>query len=517
MYSIHPPLTRFETLDSVLTVKSWSEGFQNIFLRGVPFSARSNYHHARRLVLVLDSILSADMDGGKTINLLEVGAGHGILSKLVMDILKQDYLDRYDRAQLTLSDYSQSNLCFLETSNLLSEHVSHCRFVPLTDSSVSLISDCEYDLIYSSYLYSSFPCFSIEKRNGECFEILYESLLKSSTSFYNIDENDQFSTKNSLDFLEYYKGKHFEEWPLSLKSCLVEKVSSVGVSDSFPFDSLNLLKHLMDDMHDGIVNFSPSALLHIEELSNLLSERGVYVWSDVTGHIKEISEIGVLAQKKGGIHHYPVDIQTLCHSSHCYNSLFFTYSNEPVVDCCIKKSIFTETEELLLSEIFKDSGVDHFRDCFDHLNQLSNSYTENDLRCIYEKLPLIDRKDYYVLQLFLQKGLQFSNFAEELADLMIKTYHEFAIDAFRAKAFLAMSNHESPESYLNSILVICPDDVSSYELLGQYALQSKDYSKGLDLLRTAYLKETQSTFLSIEKLKSIQDLIQMVKMLTSRF
>jgi len=274
MLSIQSPVSRHDSIKVKLSDLSWQFGLANFFIQNVPFSFSCGREVANDIVNCFQSI-SAE----KPIHVIEIGAGTGILSKHVLDLLKIRFPDKYHKTMIHISDFSSDLTQKMAKLHLFDDHKGRFTIQTLNCFDAALSFDFEPDLIFFANLIDSTAAKHVEIYDGECSEILVKTDIPESASIINTQqyppsiltapEMVEIVTQSSMDFSNYLIATN-------IKQHLVETFSKTPFShpviDSFqqPLDPKGLYRF----------NFHGDMLTVIQTLLEKMGDTGQLFFLD---------------------------------------------------------------------------------------------------------------------------------------------------------------------------------------------------------------------------------------------
>lgn len=481
---------RYESIRYKIGNRSWKNGFQNIFLYGVPFSGRSNGVIALRHARLIHCLLRESGRSSDTVHLLELGAGHGILSKHILDALNQHYPDIYERVQLTLSDYSAEVLQVLAQSRFLAPHRDKLSFLRLIEDISGPLYGQRFDYVFSAYLYDTFPCRHIEL-GKRVSEYLVKTALPAGLTLFDtrVFPPEKITASELADLCKTSPDVFADEFGPKIAPYLAETFEKVPVEETMPAEGVAFLtefKHYSG--YSGLLlNVSFEAITHIRTVIGYLKEHGAYLFSDVFVGPNAPATAASLTRAARFISYFPVTMDCLAFQYHSLHGITIQrYPKENVVDCLITK----EQTSSLAKEFkrrFATSGTEPVRVMITRIHE-TESRTVPLTELWPESIEPEYRSDYFLLQSLLHFFLTQQRYddAKTVAEEMLTHYQELAVDAFRALAFPEIKKKRRQslaEQYLKQVLTLCPQDSAAYHLLGNYYCLKKQYS----LAKEAYL------------------------------
>ena len=171
---VQKSVPRFHSIRSQLSGLKWQSGVSTFFTENVPFSYSTSTWFASKII-ELAHTLEGDW--------LELGSGLGILSRHILDLLKKDYPQSYQKTTLHLSDYAPALVNKMAESGLFLEH-PNAKF-HVIDAHDPQLGAIKPSVILISYLLDSLNCRHIEIENGEIFELLVESSIPDTVRLFD--------------------------------------------------------------------------------------------------------------------------------------------------------------------------------------------------------------------------------------------------------------------------------------------------------------------------------------------
>jgi tetratricopeptide (TPR) repeat protein len=268
--------SRSETLKYRLSNESWIKGIGTFFSENVPFSYSTSVYFAEKLVALLQEI-SKDANA---VNVVELGAGLGLLSKQMLTVARQENSDLFSKLKFTVSDNSDSCIESIRKNNVFQnfqDHV-HLQHENALDP-ISITQDT--DLVVMSYLLDSLDCKHIEVIDGEIFEIVVQTHFDNTSPILDstlwlpkqLSEEDV----KSLLFGPPTKEKLVLLTPLS--ASLRETFKRVPLQESslthFEKEELKEFIEWLDCDEDILFNYSPMASSGLDSMLTRIGDRGL--------------------------------------------------------------------------------------------------------------------------------------------------------------------------------------------------------------------------------------------------
>ncbi len=167
---------RYRSIRTTISNLRWQLGLSTFFTDKVPFSFSTGTCFASKI-----STLAHTCHG----HWVELGAGTGILSRHILDKLKQDFSEDYANIRISVSDYSESAVASLKNAGLFSEHPN--TDFPIINAHAPHFSTKEWPrVVILSYLLDSMDCRHIEINNNTVSEIQVKTRIKTTAPIIDV-------------------------------------------------------------------------------------------------------------------------------------------------------------------------------------------------------------------------------------------------------------------------------------------------------------------------------------------
>jgi hypothetical protein len=483
---------RSESLRALISQQSWHVGFQNFFLRRVPFSGRSNAKAANKHVQLITTI-AKQVPGQEPISLLELGTGHGMLSKNILDRLATHHTDIYNRIQLTLSDYSLETLQFLKESHFLKQHIEKCRFIPTQTVNLDALGYRKYHYAYAAYLYDCFPCQLLQSHSRKKSKLFVETYINSDCILIDTSQGDEkkLTAQPIKMALDQNAVEFIQKFGIAIAPFLEEKLV---FDDGTPIDSPNTTVTTYTNSSDVIPT-------HIQNVMSLLHDGGAYVFSDIFQ--TNSSDISGLSKSYNGVLCFPLSPHILPTDTPITSQKSF----DGTADILLIKKQDTHHLKAVFDQTFCDIGTTPITLFLEALK--THTIGIDKLMSRFKKLSPLDQSDYFLIKetcAYLLNSIQTNKDAIQTphlhhllthyTDKLIQHYAELAVDAWRIKLSVSISQKKPAKEiyhYANNILTLCPDDTDTLRIIGFYNLATQDYDEAARHLHAAF--ETSSVVL----------------------
>ncbi len=471
---IQRSVSRFDTIRAHLSHIRWGLGPLVFFLDSVPFSYSMGKPLAEKLSRFVHESAAFSQ---KPMQWMELGAGLGLLSKQVLDCLKQSYPETYASLQWVVTDDTKELVDHYKTQGLFADH-SNVEF--LVENAIAPALKKQTNGVYLSYLLDSIPTVHIHVKDGQLFEVKVSTRLKPDalvcdTSVFppKLYEKEALLPLFSMKTISPVISKQ-------LIKCLEEEFEDVPLSESsLSADDQTLLKAFAADkkLSDGYFNIVPNLNGWVDAINVSLADDAVILVSDF-GYPDTtlIEKPKSLTSSYGGV---------ICHS------IFFPYlewigqkkgftsfstRNEPGTTqiFAMVKGAYSN-----LSQAFDDTFTelinDHHNDVEKRLKQTaSEQYKERFIQAMWADLPPSDQIDYMVLFEFVSAC--YDNELYELAiDFGLKLpeiFHYVAAPVFFliGRSYCKLNDLSRAELYLKAALRVAPGYALAYHQLSWICL-----------------------------------------------
>ena len=208
---------REQSLRINLSNRSWENGTENYFVHNVPWQYTSSHYLAQRIIeLSFERIKSEDK-----IELLEIGAGSGLLTKNILDILQKFYPEIYQRSKATITDGSKLQIEQLKNSSVLKNHKTKIDFkVYNMNDDISKLK-LNPTVIYFCNLIDSTSTYHINVKDEKINEVLVQTMLPK-----------EIIKRINKDYQDLFKAPYNNELSLLIKNTLIESYKEISIKES---------------------------------------------------------------------------------------------------------------------------------------------------------------------------------------------------------------------------------------------------------------------------------------------
>ena len=492
-YLLQKSISREQSYCYLSSLQAWQHGIQAIFYHGVPFSARNNYQAALQHVGLIETIFSQRGVSGP-FEILECGSPHGMLSKFILDILKDKHPIIYKNVIVTISDFSHASTQLFEQSQFVKPHLGVLQFV--SHFSDQKASDT-YDYIFYNYNYCCFPSRHLEISQDGIYEWEVETYLNDGVECVCFDFQSDLGTyfkSLSIDELicafQQDPAGFIRDYSAGLAPFIEEKFSKKLIKDP---DFLTYLSSFRSVFTDGDrFNFSVEAIDHLKSIVQKLKPWGALLFSDCTFKAgrqnRAVVPVDALVTYQENLIYFPIHFKSLLSAlPDSVGSSFVHYDAESLVDCFVCHDLYSDVYQSVFKQSFRPDPLKKIRKALSDMGQTTD---ESQLMSIYDSFDESMRKDYYLTQFALQRALrhQWHSFARDLSVYFYDLFKEFAFDHFRVIGSLP-SNGCSFDSLLEGCLMksveLCPEDLGLVLSYVQLLIQSGDREQAIDCIEKA--------------------------------
>ncbi len=468
-----------------ISQETWKSGFQNFFLHRVPFSGRSNVNAAKKHVQLIRNIVE-QIPKNSAISILELGTGHGFLSKNILDLLYQEYPDIYQRITITITDYSGETLKLLKSSEFLKAHITRCIFKS-EHTLFKTESEQSFLYAYSSYLYDCFPCEIFQNIGGQNLPIQINTSINDNLLLLDTSQDiEKLLNATQLRKLwDEVPELFITKYGAQILKHLNEEFTQSGVSINTPLASAT----------KNFTNYSLQIISHIQQVERLLEAGGAYVFSDIIQTI-DSNPLG-LSKSYNGILCAPITSDYILKSVNLIDQKIFESTSDFLVinqtDKYNIRSLFNST--------FDDVGTSEIEQFLNDIRQ--KPLFANEIHDKFLTLSISSQSDYFLLKETCNQILQkcqnsptdltpsvkgvLANYAERL----IHNFKELAADGWRLRVLLGIADQLPADvvcADADRILRLCPDDADLLRTVSMYCVAQKQYRLAREYLVRAWKK-----------------------------
>ncbi len=214
----------------ILSQESWSRGMSNFFIEDIPFSYSTGSEFAERLVHLIDAFVQ---DAQLTaINVYELGAGLGYLSRRMLDVIDHNFLHLTSTYTWHVSEYHETMIEQMKKYKVFSPYNERVRFKVMDCVDPPFEEPPHVSIL--SYVFDSLPTRSIEFENGQAYEVLVKTTINRDATLID-------TSNCPPQILDPEDIKTLLEGPLSnrkqsllgrLSECLNEEYTRISISQS---------------------------------------------------------------------------------------------------------------------------------------------------------------------------------------------------------------------------------------------------------------------------------------------
>src|SRR5688572_3946763 len=123
MITVQPSHPRYQSLRMQLAAEIWENGISTFFTEYVPFSVTTGKEFASKIAELWASYLKLSNLPKTDLHILEFGAGLGMLSKHLLDMIKTEHAVLYDQTFFHISDSSDIIYQELQDLDVFKDHL----------------------------------------------------------------------------------------------------------------------------------------------------------------------------------------------------------------------------------------------------------------------------------------------------------------------------------------------------------------------------------------------------------
>lgn len=508
--------SRPHSLKAQLAQASWKKGIEIFFTQNIPFSGRNSPAFARQLASLFVKIAR----GAKTkpYPIYELGGGLGILARLVLDILQEEYPDIYQHTHMHLSDLSQETMLNLANSPAFHRHLGHVQFYTLDIQNLQSISESPPLLCYSVYLLDALDTRHITYRDGELFEVLVQTTAGQTQVLDTTQLPPQPLTEAEMTELL--------KQPDSAKTLLLLSQLSHQLEESYQETPLAPLPHwteeekkdlkgfidFLNPTHPIRFNYIPQLRTHLDTIQKVLHPEGVYVVSDF-GLASEVMtpDISELIASYGSTMFYSVCFPYLQYATQQTNN--YTWNTSRDLDQTQEWVLFKKLSSLQsISQAFpslEDPCIGPISEVLDTLSALTPD--DPDYIDTFEKavstLTPDQQQDYFFLKKVCLQLFQDNYLTEAFlwSEKMVALYEGSAIAGLLVAGWIyqKQGDFDPAKACFNTVTLQCPTMAIGYASMAALYFSEKNYPASADFFKKALAcslpEETDYLLSSLEK------------------
>jgi tetratricopeptide (TPR) repeat protein len=503
MIDVQKPVAFKDSIAVELSNLVWEYGLGAFFVDRVPFSGRSGKLFASRLakffVAHVRAHFSEWIDQKKTLNVIEFGAGTGLLAKHFMDYVKAIDTEVYDLIVLWITDVAEQPILKLQNISILYEHVHQLRVEVLDALNLEQSGLKDVVFAFSSYLLSSFPMHHIQIENGKAYEMQVRTQIEKTakvidTSLFLPEILDADALKELISGFNRERKKMLAG---KIKPLLKEKheKDELKAEDKTDF----ILK--MEQKNDQWFNYSEAISDHIQAVMNLLEPNGVYLTSDFDVATVDNEKDGFIKTDYGVTVAASICIDQIadCADKNQWTSFVTAHKQNPTQEIALVKTSDKQVEfEAEFHDAFDNIGTEKMESYIQELikydaEELDLKWLEGQIKTLSEN----ELHEYPVLKVIINLYVQYGFYQEAMqyASVMSDVYGELGIDALMNIGWICQQNqvYDMAEDSFKQALTVCDNASGIYAGLGAvYMMQNKvdDYMKYFRLA-IKYLRDDQ--------------------------
>lgn len=258
-------LSRFENPRFKLSQEAFINSDLSVFFsEKIPFADRTGEVFAQKLVELLISRVQKLPNQDKII-IYELGSGHGLLAKRILDVLEKRFNPLYQRTILYITDSSPSLIKALKKSKIFAIHSNHTQIQVMDVANPKFSKSPNF--VYFTNSIDSLPCRHLIIRNGQSWEIMIQTNIKPG-----FDPN-HLSPAAIEEKYQAYPIDQSSSMTTEEKEDLKELVSSLPADSNisvfnYNFVARKLIKTILDSLDEkGFVFFSDFGTTKREDIS----------------------------------------------------------------------------------------------------------------------------------------------------------------------------------------------------------------------------------------------------------
>jgi len=451
--------SRAESLRRILSNDTWYKGVGSFFSENVPFSYSTSRYFAEKIISLLSSLDATQ----ESVNITELGAGLGLLSKRLLTTARDINIDLLSKLNITVTDQSEACIDGMRAHGIFQHFQEHVRIEQENAIEPDSVSS-ETDLVIMSYLLDSLDCHHIEVIDGAIYEVVVQTefeqsqpILDSTLWLPNLLNDDDIKR---LLFAS----------PTREKLIVLSQLTS-NLRESFkriPLDESTMLHKEKEELkdfvswlncdHDLIFNYSPMASQCLESTLSQLGERGLCFIYDF-GYSEKVF-------KKS------------------YEKLYSSYGSCSFFDVYFP---FIQYKAESIGFSFRVTSFDHGKSQYCLLSkghdepQLTELFQQLFVHCqsalevdVIADIEKVEQQDKFLAHV--------ENASVSIPQSLRQGYyflHRLAQEHFKRKLY------DQAEHYCREIIQFYgPMGVSAYHLLGLISLEKGDYQEAISIFKT---------------------------------
>lgn len=494
--TIQEPVSRYHSIRSTLSDLRWQAGVSTFFTENVPFSYSTSTWFASKILKIAHSF-HADW--------LELGSGLGILSRHILDFLKQEYPQDYAQITLHLSDYAPALIDKMGSSGLFSEHPNTAFHV--IDAHNPQLSFAP-SMVLISYLLDSLQCRHIEIENGLIYELMVKSSIPSTTLIFDTSQyppallnaqdiqaillgSDSEKKKRISPFLKPLLTEEFTRIPLENTSMSTEEkedLKTFSKTLSQPHVRFNYAYGFSKILSKLFTQCKEEALLLIQDFGYTTPEslpepkKLTSTYRTVICHAVYFPYLAYVAKTHGIhfniTHYHPGDTQL----------------------CVLYKGQHPDLIQARCKEVFASKDYDLGQKAVDTVLDFQvpdNSFTLQHILDYWETLSRFEKEDYLVTLSFASSCFEKGAYQEAVRFLqkLSPAYLPISIPAYHllGRCYAQLGDLDKAESAFKKCMEISPEYPSAYNEMSFVHLKTKRYTDYLEMSQK-FMQLTGETF-----------------------
>ncbi len=454
-----------------LSSLSWEWGISNFFLEDIPFSLSTGKIFASRIASLIAELKQPDLQ------IFECGAGMGMLSKHVLDILKVNYPSVYKRVHWTVTEYSKQMVdqwphkrsrLSIKWMNVLDPH-----FEP----------DEKPAVVIMSYLLDSLAARHIDVKKGQLYEIQIRTLIPDNAV---ILDTTTFPPKilkadDIRDLLQSGNDERVRILAPAFKKWIREErvwVPINQIKNWYPGEKKEL-ETFAATLKSARFNFDYRVGQAIKKIMKQMPEESMML----------IHDFG-FSRKNAKLH---LDRLVSHYGAACFYSVYFPYLRSLTEKSFITKNKEGETQLLVLYK-GEHPPKEKFRQLFPNVGY-------EKIHVLMEKINIRDfdighlsseeKESYYLNIQLAARSLEAGLYEQAIAyaQKTIDSYGSISLAGYliQGKSFMKMGQIEKAESCFKNILKTSPVFPPAFSELARLYGHQKDYKKSVECAKK-YIK-----------------------------
>jgi tetratricopeptide (TPR) repeat protein len=497
-------ISRKNSLKILLSNLSWERGIGNFFIEDVPFSYSTGKSFAAKLTNLIEYF--SELTPNKKTYLYELGAGLGILSKNILDLIKTKKPDLYKNILLNISDSSPTIVDHFTRLNIFEKHLSKTNLQLANAANPAFNINQKPKLTYMTYVYDSLPARHIEIDNKEIFEIRITETIDKDEKIFN---STVFPPKliNAQEIKSLLQDEYIKLLPI------VSKLTNIIQEEHTKFH--------IDKITDISSEEKKELLEFVETIDNLEPFQFNYSYElgvSLRKIIKQMpNESGFLTLDFGTTKPLPIkkdNLPIISFGAVSASPVFFPYiqyiAKQENTHCFITDNTQGHNQVLL---IYKGNSPENTKKVFDSnfndINKSNQAFSTiesikknkdyylsdpNKIENLIKKLPKYDQESYYLvinIATILYNAKQYKK-ALYYTELSLKSYKAIAIPSYLllGKIYSKLDDTNNAITHLKKALEISKVYADAYNELGIILCEKKAYSQFLSAAKQ-YLRYCQ--------------------------